>query len=196
MLWPSAQWGRRVCRCHEVGARESQAPRPPGAPRTQRPAWAWPAGPGPQWVGCGLWCGLSAGRSALGSLWLEDHTGPRGHRQDGPVGPSGTVGGRAHHREGQGRLVCLGAAWLAGKPCSSSRPCPLGANLTTFLCPPRVPLAAIVNPKQPKETPKSFSFDYSYWSHTSVSQRWGPACWGVDASQASSQRGPGEPSTS
>ena len=28
---------------------------------------------------------------------------------------------------------------------------------------------AIVNPKQPKETPKSFSFDYSYWSHTSVS---------------------------
>ncbi|XP_007667508.1 kinesin-like protein KIF1A isoform X21 [Ornithorhynchus anatinus] len=24
----------------------------------------------------------------------------------------------------------------------------------------------IVNPKQPKETPKSFSFDYSYWSHT------------------------------
>ncbi|XP_040494163.1 kinesin-like protein KIF1A isoform X14 [Ursus maritimus] len=25
----------------------------------------------------------------------------------------------------------------------------------------------IVNPKQPKETPKSFSFDYSYWSHTS-----------------------------
>ncbi|XP_072263888.1 kinesin-like protein KIF1A isoform X1 [Pyxicephalus adspersus] len=25
----------------------------------------------------------------------------------------------------------------------------------------------IANPKQPKETPKSFSFDYSYWSHTS-----------------------------
>ncbi|XP_078523219.1 kinesin-like protein KIF1A [Lissotriton helveticus] len=25
----------------------------------------------------------------------------------------------------------------------------------------------IVNPKQPKENPKSFSFDYSYWSHTS-----------------------------
>ncbi|XP_039930274.1 kinesin-like protein KIF1A [Hirundo rustica] len=24
----------------------------------------------------------------------------------------------------------------------------------------------ILNPKQPKETPKSFSFDYSYWSHT------------------------------
>nr|XP_014344552.1 PREDICTED: kinesin-like protein KIF1A [Latimeria chalumnae] len=24
----------------------------------------------------------------------------------------------------------------------------------------------IVNPKQPKESPKSFSFDYSYWSHT------------------------------
>lgn len=32
------------------------------------------------------------------------------------------------------------------------------------------PPAAIVNPKQPKETPKSFSFDYSYWSHTSVSR--------------------------
>ncbi|EPY85626.1 hypothetical protein CB1_000360001, partial [Camelus ferus] len=29
------------------------------------------------------------------------------------------------------------------------------------------PETAIVNPKQPKETPKSFSFDYSYWSHTS-----------------------------
>lgn len=28
---------------------------------------------------------------------------------------------------------------------------------------------AILNPKQPKETPKSFSFDYSYWSHTTVS---------------------------
>uniref|UniRef100_A0ABI7X743 plus-end-directed kinesin ATPase n=1 Tax=Felis catus TaxID=9685 RepID=A0ABI7X743_FELCA len=26
---------------------------------------------------------------------------------------------------------------------------------------------SIINPKQPKETPKSFSFDYSYWSHTS-----------------------------
>lgn len=27
----------------------------------------------------------------------------------------------------------------------------------------------IINPKNPKEAPKSFSFDYSYWSHTSVS---------------------------
>ncbi|XP_069039780.1 kinesin-like protein KIF1B isoform X14 [Lepisosteus oculatus] len=26
----------------------------------------------------------------------------------------------------------------------------------------------IVNPKNPKESPKSFSFDYSYWSHTSI----------------------------
>ncbi|KAF6344775.1 kinesin family member 1B [Rhinolophus ferrumequinum] len=26
---------------------------------------------------------------------------------------------------------------------------------------------SIVNPKNPKEAPKSFSFDYSYWSHTS-----------------------------
>uniref|UniRef100_A0AC11EP98 Kinesin family member 1A n=1 Tax=Ovis aries TaxID=9940 RepID=A0AC11EP98_SHEEP len=33
--------------------------------------------------------------------------------------------------------------------------------------PSRQPPQAIVNPKQPKETPKSFSFDYSYWSHTS-----------------------------
>uniref|UniRef100_A0A8C5WBI5 plus-end-directed kinesin ATPase n=1 Tax=Microcebus murinus TaxID=30608 RepID=A0A8C5WBI5_MICMU len=33
-----------------------------------------------------------------------------------------------------------------------------GVTLTT---------ASIINPKQPKETPKSFSFDYSYWSHTS-----------------------------
>lgn len=37
---------------------------------------------------------------------------------------------------------------------------------------------AIVNPKQPKETPKSFSFDYSYWSHTSVS-RAGPGGGGT-----------------
>ncbi|XP_073437324.1 kinesin-like protein KIF1A isoform X5 [Dendrobates tinctorius] len=28
-------------------------------------------------------------------------------------------------------------------------------------------ITTILNPKQPKETPKSFSFDYSYWSHTS-----------------------------
>lgn len=37
---------------------------------------------------------------------------------------------------------------------------------------PYVPIClspAILNPKQPKETPKSFSFDYSYWSHTTVS---------------------------
>ncbi|XP_019397201.1 PREDICTED: kinesin-like protein KIF1B isoform X1 [Crocodylus porosus] len=27
---------------------------------------------------------------------------------------------------------------------------------------------SIVNPKNPKEAPKSFSFDYSYWSHTSA----------------------------
>uniref|UniRef100_W5MIA6 plus-end-directed kinesin ATPase n=1 Tax=Lepisosteus oculatus TaxID=7918 RepID=W5MIA6_LEPOC len=26
----------------------------------------------------------------------------------------------------------------------------------------------ILNPKNPKESPKSFSFDYSYWSHTSI----------------------------
>lgn len=28
--------------------------------------------------------------------------------------------------------------------------------------------SAIVNPKQSKDAPKSFTFDYSYWSHTSV----------------------------
>lgn len=28
-------------------------------------------------------------------------------------------------------------------------------------------LAAIINPRQDRDT-KSFSFDYSYWSHTSV----------------------------
>lgn len=44
--------------------------------------------------------------------------------------------------------------------------CPFRAALT--IMPVSLP-AAIVNPKQPKETPKSFSFDYSYWSHTSVS---------------------------
>ncbi|KAL8187586.1 UNVERIFIED_CONTAM: hypothetical protein K2H54_051488, partial [Gekko kuhli] len=33
---------------------------------------------------------------------------------------------------------------------------------------------AIINPKQPKETPKSFSFDYSYWSHTTQLRRVGP----------------------
>ncbi|KAJ6656876.1 hypothetical protein lerEdw1_003207 [Lerista edwardsae] len=31
----------------------------------------------------------------------------------------------------------------------------------------RVLRIGIVNPKNPKEAPKSFSFDYSYWSHTS-----------------------------
>lgn len=28
---------------------------------------------------------------------------------------------------------------------------------------------AILNPKAPKEPAKTFSFDYSYWSHTTVS---------------------------
>ncbi|XP_059805992.1 kinesin-like protein KIF1A isoform X4 [Hypanus sabinus] len=32
--------------------------------------------------------------------------------------------------------------------------------------PGAVPGLSIVNPKQPKEAPKSFNFDYSYWSHT------------------------------
>lgn len=30
-------------------------------------------------------------------------------------------------------------------------------------------VAGIINPKQPKDTPKSFTFDYSYWSHSTVS---------------------------
>lgn len=30
-------------------------------------------------------------------------------------------------------------------------------------------LTAISNPKAPKEPAKNFSFDYSYWSHTTVS---------------------------
>lgn len=34
---------------------------------------------------------------------------------------------------------------------------------------PSLPLAGIANPKQAKDPPKSFTFDYSYWSHTSVS---------------------------
>ena len=36
---------------------------------------------------------------------------------------------------------------------------------------------AILNPKQPKETPKSFSFDYSYWSHTTVSGKRPEPAW-------------------
>lgn len=31
-----------------------------------------------------------------------------------------------------------------------------------------ISISAILNPKQPKEN-KSFNFDYSYWSHTTVS---------------------------
>lgn len=48
-----------------------------------------------------------------------------------------------------------------------------GTALTVM---PALP-AAIINPKQPKETPKSFSFDYSYWSHTSVSPGLGARAW-------------------
>ena len=41
--------------------------------------------------------------------------------------------------------------------------------------------SAIINPKQSKEGPKSFTFDYSYWSHTSVRRLgWGRAKqWGM-----------------
>lgn len=46
----------------------------------------------------------------------------------------------------------------------STCPCRAALSIMSVSLP-----AAIVNPKQPKETPKSFSFDYSYWSHTSVS---------------------------
>lgn len=31
--------------------------------------------------------------------------------------------------------------------------------------------SAILNPKAPKEPAKTFSFDYSYWSHTTVSRQ-------------------------
>lgn len=40
---------------------------------------------------------------------------------------------------------------------------------------------AILNPKQPKETPKSFSFDYSYWSHTTVSGGRPEPAWSTGA---------------
>ena len=62
-----------------------------------------------------------------------------------------------------------GVAWSPlplGQPEFLKEVCPCRAALT--IMPVSLP-AAIVNPKQPKETPKSFSFDYSYWSHTSVS---------------------------
>lgn len=36
-------------------------------------------------------------------------------------------------------------------------------------------LSAIINPKQAKDN-KSFNFDYSYWSHTSVTQSLLPRC--------------------
>uniref|UniRef100_A0A8C3KPQ0 Kinesin motor domain-containing protein n=1 Tax=Calidris pygmaea TaxID=425635 RepID=A0A8C3KPQ0_9CHAR len=36
----------------------------------------------------------------------------------------------------------------------------------------------ITNPKLPKEATKHFTFDYSYWSHTSVSFFGGPSIWG------------------
>lgn len=39
----------------------------------------------------------------------------------------------------------------------------------------------IINPKNPKEAPKSFSFDYSYWSHTSVRMLTGPRNRAVQA---------------
>lgn len=55
----------------------------------------------------------------------------------------------------------------------------VGSGLPGFLQHGRVPdlghpvfpspvLSAIINPKQSKDAPKSFTFDYSYWSHTSV----------------------------
>lgn len=74
-----------------------------------------------------------------------------------------------------GGLACLGSEASEDPP-----PCLGGPSLVgvfhVSVGPPQhstnhgaSPLpTAIVNPKQPKETPKSFSFDYSYWSHTSV----------------------------
>lgn len=79
---------------------------------------------------------------------------------------------------------------MRGRPASSMS----GHTVRTQHCANRRtwPLpTAIVNPKQPKETPKSFSFDYSYWSHTSVSRagpggRWDEAVW----TPLSTPRGP------
>lgn len=47
------------------------------------------------------------------------------------------------------------------------------------------PPPGITNPKVPEDATKHFTFDYSYWSHTSVrtggpGQVWGsPLCFGV-----------------
>lgn len=41
------------------------------------------------------------------------------------------------------------------------------SDLSFFLLTSFAP-SAIFNPKQSKDAPKSFTFDYSYWSHTSV----------------------------
>ncbi|KAJ8781675.1 hypothetical protein J1605_010933 [Eschrichtius robustus] len=54
--------------------------------------------------------------------------------------------------------------WGPSRAGTSRVSLPLQHSAEHLACP--LP-AAIVNPKQPKEMPKSFSFDYSYWSHTS-----------------------------
>lgn len=44
-------------------------------------------------------------------------------------------------------------------------------NLTFHCCLFPLFFAAIEHPKMPTEAPKTFSFDYSYWTHTNVSLR-------------------------
>lgn len=103
----------------------------------------------------------------------------------------GGVGGQVRQSRGQRWLVCLetgplslpigrGAGCVGAKASEDPASLPWGPSRAGAF---RVSLslqhsadhracplpAAIVNPKQPKEMPKSFSFDYSYWSHTSVS---------------------------
>lgn len=57
-------------------------------------------------------------------------------------------------------------AWIPGICMGVGR---VWENLTlTFLPLPSLAPSAIINPKQSKDAPKSFTFDYSYWSHTSV----------------------------
>uniref|UniRef100_A0A8C8Y3K8 Kinesin motor domain-containing protein n=1 Tax=Panthera leo TaxID=9689 RepID=A0A8C8Y3K8_PANLE len=47
---------------------------------------------------------------------------------------------------------------------------------------------SIINPKQGKDAPKSFTFDYSYWSHTSVRL----SGWGKSSAKREGGFGPGE----
>lgn len=56
-------------------------------------------------------------------------------------------------------------AWISGFVGTGQR---LRVPNLAFLPLPFLAPSAIINPKQSKDAPKSFTFDYSYWSHTSV----------------------------